>query len=130
VASPRGPAVTVEGIRQLARTLREFGVGLDDLKDANASASATVAREGAARAPRRSGDLADSVRGSRQANRAVVAVGSAKKVPYAGPIHWGWPKRGIIRNPFVLDAAGATQDDWLGDYEREIQRLAERVEGA
>jgi len=124
-----GPVVTVEGVKRLARTLREFGVGLDDLKDANAAASAMVAREGASRAPRRSGALAASVRGSRQAARAVVAVGGAR-VPYAGPIHWGWPARGIPRRPFVLEAAEATQASWLAEYEAEIERIASSIEGA
>jgi phage gpG-like protein len=124
-----GPVVTVQGVRRLARTLRDFGVGLDDLKDANASASALVARESAARAPHKSGALAKSVRGSRQAARAVVAAGGAR-VPYAGPIHWGWPARGIPARPFMLDAAQATQDTWLADYEAEIEKLARTVEGA
>jgi hypothetical protein len=125
---PAGPVVRVEGVRQLARTLRRFGDGIEDLKDANADVSAMVAREAAARAPRDSGKLAGSVRGSRQAARAVVAVGGAK-VPYAGPIHWGWPKRGIPRRPFVLEAATATQERWLAAYENEIQRLGDKVEG-
>jgi hypothetical protein len=123
-----GPVVTVDGARRLVRTLREFGEGLDDLKDANAAVSALVAKAASDRAPRRSGALAASVRGSRQAAKAVVRVGSAK-VPYAGPIHWGWPKRGIPRRPFVLDAAAATQAEWLGEYTDNIQRLADKVEG-
>lgn len=124
-----GPVVRVDGARRLARTLREFGEGLDDLKDANAAVSALIADRSKAAAPRRSGALADSIRGSRQAARAVVAVGGAK-VPYAGPIHWGWPVRGIAANRFVWDTAQATQDEWLGTYERDIQRLADQVEGA
>jgi phage gpG-like protein len=127
--APGGPVVTVEGARQLSRSLRQFGEGLDDLKDANEAVSALVAREASARAPHRSGALAGSVRGSRQANRALVRVGSAK-VPYAGPIHWGWPKRGIPARPFVIEAATATQSDWLADYVANIQRLADKVEGA
>ena len=122
------PTVVVHGARELARTLKEFGDGLDDLKDANQAVSAMVAREAASRAPRRTGRLAGSVRGSRQQAKAVVMVGSAK-VPYAGPIHWGWPKRGIPRRPFVVDAAAATQSAWLGEYEQNIQRLADKVRG-
>lgn len=122
------PVVVVHGARNLARTLREFGDGLDDLKDANASVSDYVARESAARAPRKTGALSGSVRGSRQAAKAIVRAGSAK-VLYAGPIHWGWPARHIAPNRFIWDTAQDTQGQWIGDYEANIQRLADKVEG-
>lgn len=123
------PTVRVQGIARLVRTLRQFEDSIEDLKDANAAAARIVADRAQAEAPRRSGALADSIRGNRAAGRAVVAAGKAK-VPYAGPIHWGWPKRHIAPTPFMLRAAGDTQDNWLPEYEAELQRLADQVEGA
>ena len=117
------------GLARLRRTLKDFEDGVADLKDANAAAAEIVAREAQARAPKRSGALAGTIRGNRAAGKAVVAAGKAK-VPYAGPIHWGWPARGIPRRPFITDAAAATQTTWLEEYEQNLQRLADRVEGA
>lgn len=124
-----GQGVRVVGLAQLKRSLKDFADGLEDLKDANAEASRLVAAKAKTLAPKRSGALADSIRGSRAAGRATVAAGTAK-VPYAGPIHWGWPRRHIRANPFMTDAATATEDDWLAAYEQNIQRLADQVEGA
>jgi hypothetical protein len=50
-------------------------------------------------------------------------------VPYAGPIHWGWPSRGIAAQPFVSDAAVRTETVWLPIYAAELQRLADRAGG-
>lgn len=121
--------VRVEGLARLQRTLREFGDGIEDLKEANSKVADLVAREASNRAPRRTGALAGSVRGNRAAGRAVVAAGKAK-VPYAGPIHWGWPSHNIAANKFITQAAADTEEAWLSLYERDIQRLADKVEGA
>lgn len=86
------PAVKLEGVSRLVRTLREAEGKLDDLKDVNAKIATLAAVAIAAEAPRRSGRLAASVRGNRAARRATVSAGRAS-VPYAGPVHWGWPRR-------------------------------------
>jgi hypothetical protein len=51
-------------------------------------------------APFRSGDLRDTTRIVDTADGAGIAAGN-RSVPYAGPIHWGWPKRNIRKNPFI-----------------------------
>ena len=50
-------------------------------------------------------------------------------MPYAGPIHWGWPARNIKAQPFVVEAAQATEAEWVAMYEAEVDRILERVEG-
>lgn len=120
--------VRVEGVRQLRRDLRRFAGDADDLKTANAAAAATVASAAASDAPRRTGRLASSVRGNRAVGRATVAAGGAA-VPYAGPIHYGWPARGIEGNPFVTDAAQRTEGVWLPAYQTDLQRAADKVAG-
>lgn len=122
-------SVTVEGLPELRRSLRQLVGDASDLKAANAAAAATVAAAAAARAPRRSGTLAASVRGNRAVGRATVLAGGAK-VPYAGPIHYGWPARGIEGRPFVTDAAQATEPVWLPLYERQLQEAVDKVRGA
>lgn len=118
--------IRVEGLRELQRGLRAFAENVDDLKDANAAAARMVASSAAARAPRRSGRLAGSVRGNRAVSRATVSAGRAA-IPYAGPIHYGWAARGIEANPFVTDAAQQTESVWLPLYEAALQQLADQV---
>jgi hypothetical protein len=124
-----GQTYTVEGLDNLVRTLGRAGHDLDDLKDANRRAGEIVAREGSARAPRRSGKLAASVRPARQARRARVSAGGAR-VPYAGPIHWGWQARHIAPDPFIAWGAQATEPQWQQAYRADVQRALDRVRGA
>lgn len=121
--------VDVEGLPQLRRSLRQLVGDANDLKAANAAAAALVAAAAAARAPRRSGKLAASVRGNKAVGRATVLAGGAR-LPYAGPIHYGWPARGIEGRPFVTDAAQATEPLWLPAYERALQDAVDKVRGA
>jgi hypothetical protein len=51
-------------------------------------------------------------------------------VPYAGPIHWGWPARRITAQPFIQEAAVATQPAWENAYLEDMQRVVDRVKGA
>lgn len=121
--------VRVEGLATLTRTMRKAGEDLADLKDANAAAAAVVVGAAAAMAPRRSGRLAASIRGSRAAGRARVLAGRAS-VPYAAPIHWGWPARRIGAQPFLTDAAVATEGQWLPQYLKDVQAALDKVRGA
>lgn len=116
------------GVRQLRATLARAGADLSDLKAANAAAASTVAAAATARAPRRSGALASTVRGNRAVGKAVVMAGRAS-VAYAGPIHWGWPARDITAQPFVSDAAVATEAVWTAAYATDVQRALDRVRG-
>jgi hypothetical protein len=120
--------VRVDGLRRLNRDLRKFAGDASDLKAANAAASATVATAASARAPRRSGRLAASVRGTKRVGGARVLAGGAV-VPYAGPVHYGWPARDIDGQPFVIDAAQATEPVWLAAYAADLDRAAGRVAG-
>jgi hypothetical protein len=120
--------VKVDGLKPLRRNLRRLGNDLSDLKDANQQAASIVASAGAGRAPKRSGNLAGSVRGNRAVGRAIVRAGGAA-VPYAGPVHWGWPAHGIEAQPFIADAAVETQPVWLPAYEASIQKAVDKVGG-
>jgi hypothetical protein len=119
--------VRVEGLGPFIRAMREAQVDLDELKDATQKAGTIVLNAATGRAPRRTGALAGSGRASRVARRSVVRFGSAK-VPYAGPIHWGWPRRRIAAQPFALDAARATEPIWLGAFSRDLERIVGQVE--
>jgi hypothetical protein len=119
----RGPVVRVEGGRKLRGALKAAESALlDDLQALHSRIGQTVAPAAAANAPRRSGTLAGTVRTSGTKAGALIRAGYAA-VPYAGPIHWGWPKRNIVAQPFLSEAAQATEPQWLADYLREVQGI-------
>lgn len=118
--------VRVAGLPALRRSMRQLVGNVDDLKAANAAVAALVAAAAAARAPVRSGRLAGSVRGNRAVSRAQVKAGGAA-LPYAGPVHYGWPARGIEPQPFITDAAQDTEPAWLALYESAVADAVDRV---
>lgn len=125
----RGPHLEVEGARTLRRTLKAAGVGLQDLKDAHAEVAQLVVRAAAPHAPHRTGALAASTRGAGTQSAAIVRAGRSS-VPYAGPVHWGWPKRHIKAQPWLYDAATAAQEQWTGVYLRALEHIIDKIEGA
>lgn len=92
--------VQVEGLREIVRGLEQAGVELDDLKDIFGEIASEAAGVAGPVVPRRTGALASTTRGNRAKNKAVVTIGKAR-TPYAGPIVWGWPARGIKASPVV-----------------------------
>lgn len=120
--------VQVRGAKQLRRTLKRAGVGLEDLKDAHAAAGSIVVAAGRTGAPRRSGRLASSVRASRAAASATVRAGGAQ-TPYAGVIHWGWPAHHITAQPWLSQAATATEPAWTAAYLEAVDRVLAGVKG-
>lgn len=125
----RQAVVQVEGTRELRKELKAAGDDLSDLKDANAEAAGIVTPVARVGAPVVSGALAGSLRSSGTASAAVIRAGYAS-VPYAGPVHWGWPSRGIKPNPFIVEAAKQTQPRWVAAYERAVDRILSKIRGA
>jgi hypothetical protein len=125
----RRPAVEVQGLRTLRKNLKAAGVSLQDLKDAHAAVARVVVAAAAPRVPVRTGRLAGTLRGAGQQGAAVVSAGRAA-VPYAGPIHWGWPARGIKAQPFIQDAAVASREQWTGTYLSALEKIIDSIEGA
>lgn len=93
----------VQGLSQVVRALQEMGLEVEDLKDAFAKIAQEGAEAAAAAAPRKSGRLAADIRGNRAKSKAVVTAGRVS-VPYAGPINYGWPSRGIEPAGFMQAA--------------------------
>lgn len=96
-------ATYVEGLREAVRDLQALGVDLEDIKDAFAEIAAQGARIAADLAPHRSGKLAASIRGNRAKGKAIITAGRAT-VPYAGPVNYGWARRGIKADRFLQKA--------------------------
>lgn len=119
------PAVTVEidGVRDIVRAIRKIEDGAGDLKHVHGEAASNIA--GSVNPPVRTGRLAASVRSSGQAGAGVIRAGKAA-VPYAGPIHWGWPRRNIKANPFLVTAAERKTPQTIDIYEDGIQALIKK----
>lgn len=117
----------VENAPQFRRALRKAGSDLADLKDANQAAAQLVAEHARSTAPRRTGALAATVKGNRAGTKATVRAGSSK-VLYANPIHWGWPKRHITANPWISRAAQDTQAIWIGEYQKNVQKILNNMD--
>lgn len=118
----RGTVMEVEGGRELRAALKGIEGGIKDLKATHAKIAHAVSPVAQREAPHVSGALAASIRGTGTASAAIVRAGGSK-VPYGGPIHWGWPARNIMPNPFLANAGKSTEPAWVKVYESDIQRL-------
>ncbi len=118
--------VQVTGAKELRKALKKMGADVKDLTAINRAAAETVADEARSRAPVLTGALRKSVRaGAGKASGYVKAGGRA--IPYAGVIHFGWPRHGISPQPFIYDALDARKDEVVHAYEKRIGDLVERV---
>ena len=145
------PGVRVVGLRQFQKQLRALGDdAVDQLKHAHAETAKIVRDEAKRIAPRHgsvstisgrpywqqpshsSGYMADTIRSSGQRRGGYVRAGK-KLVPYAGPIHFGWPSRpdpakgwrgGPIRpNPFLYDALDKRRTEVANAFARYIDDI-------
>lgn len=97
--------------------------GLEDGQpDTLRKVSAVIAPAAAARAPALTGALASSIIAAPTAKSARVF----SPLPYAGPLHWGWPRHNIEANTFAVDAARATEALWVDTWTDGVQDLIDR----
>lgn len=126
-----GPSqeIRVVGARQLRRELKRAGDDLTQLKAAHTEAAAVVRDFSIGSVPVRTGTLMHSIRSSGTNTKSVVRAGGAK-VPYAGPIHWGWPARNIRETAFIADAAKASEPEWTGIFKKALDEALNKIKGA
>lgn len=115
------------GMRELRRELRRAGGDLGQLKEANRAAAQIVVPVAVAMAPKRTGALSESIRVGATQRAGIVRAGK-KLVPYAAPIHWGWPARGIEPHPWVSAAAQKTEEAWQAAYQAHIERILRKLD--
>lgn len=122
------PVVQVAGARELRRQLKAAGDDLEDLKAANKEAAHIVELSSVALAPVTTGALMHSIRSSGTKTAGIVRAGRSS-LPYAGPIHWGWPKRNIKAQPFMLNAAHQSESRWVEAYSELVDKALAKVKG-
>lgn len=120
------PTVEIEGLNKLLRALEK----LDDeakqsFKDVGGRVGRLVAEQGREEVPVRSGALQRTIRAANTGRGAKVRAGSAK-VPYAGPIHFGWRSRNIEPNNFLYRAVDKKVDVALDMYLEEVHKIWNR----
>jgi hypothetical protein len=121
--------IEVDGLRELRRDLSRLenkGL-LNELRQAHKDASERAAKAAVSEAPERSGRLAKSIKPKPKNSEGRVKAGTGKRVPYAGPIHFGWRNRGIEPNQFIYRGISKVIKDIQKDYERDINRIAKKL---
>ena len=118
--------IRVEGLRNATRQLERLGVQAEDLKGAFSKIGARAVPTARAYAPKKSGTLAGSIRHSQRKNSLVVMAGR-KSIPYAGPIHFGWPKRNIQAQPFLFYARDQLGPWSVDTIQKELNDLIRKL---
>lgn len=129
--------------RQVARALKEIGVPLEAIKQANKESAFSVLMEAKKIAPvsrynpmkpggakyKTAGRLRDSIRIADLSTSVKIRAGM-KSVPYANPVHWGWfmdkttgVRRSILPNPWMARALGYTRQEILENYTKNMNDL-------
>lgn len=122
-----GGALGIEGLRETLRDLKDLQIDArEDMKETHRRAGEIVAAAAKPLAPVRTGALSATITSSPTKYQGRVRIGRGASVPYAGPIHFGWPAQRIKPQPFVYEALDGRREEVLQTYERRINDLIER----
>lgn len=121
----RSGGFKVDGLKALQKEIRKTeDVEMKKrLRLANKEAAQVVADQAKVEVPRRSGRLARSIGTQASQTSAFVKAGTAARVPYAGPIHFGWPKRNIRPQPFLYEAMDKRIGEVRKAYEKNLGKI-------
>ena len=116
---------------KLQKALKEVGPEMiAELKEGNKALGEIFADRARQLVPVRSGALQKTIKATKSAGGARVNAGTpslTSKVPYAGPIHWGWPSRSIEAQPFLSDALDDVKDEVVAAYEKQTADLLQKA---
>jgi hypothetical protein len=110
----------VDGLNKLLRALEKLDdAAAESFKAAGIKVGQFVAVKARTEVPVRSGRLMGTIRPVATRRGAKIRAGSAR-VPYAGPIHFGWGRRNIAPNPFLYRAVDKSVNEASEMYLKEI----------
>ena len=140
--------IRVSNLREVQAALRKVGgpAAVTAMRTAGREAVATVVPVARANVPKRTGRLSRSIGGGATATGAFVKAGTEQRVPYAGPINYGWSlpkmrkalakskspkwravsrrmKKGITATHFLDGAVTTTSPAVVAAYDRQIDKL-------
>lgn len=119
-------SIRVVGARELRRAMKKAGSDLGDLTQVHRDVGTVVLGRATSTAPRRTGALAASLKSAPTRTKARLS----SRLPYAAPIHWGHPARGIEPQPWLSEAAVATESTWAELYRVRVTELLEEIEAS
>ena len=120
------PNAEIEGLNKLLRALEKLDeAAKENLKDVGFKVGEFVAGQAREEVPVVSGALRGTIRPAKTARGAKIRAGSAR-VPYAGPIHFGWRGRNIRKNEFLYRAVDKNVDRALDMYLEEVYKIWNR----
>lgn len=126
-----GQHVEIEGLKDLQKALRIAGSKdlKKELRQAQKSSADIVSRRAKVLAPKDTGKLAASIRPGASMRSGYVKAGG-KRVPYAGPIHFGWKRRNIAPNPFLFEALAASRSKIVREHQKSMDDLVAKIHKA
>ena len=125
-ANPRDP-IKITGLSEVQRNLRKLSTDALDLNkteflETNKQVAEIVINESKKYVPFLTGALAAAIRNASTKKSAKVRAGNVA-VPYAGPIHFGWPARSIKPNTFLYEAIDARKSEVANRYSELVSDL-------
>jgi len=117
------------GLKELQQDMHRLGdvESRKQLKETNKKAADLVAQGAIFYVPvGETGRLLGSIGARAGETWAEVKAGGAS-VPYAGPIHWGWPDRNIAPHKFIYKAADESQAEIHEIYAEDFDRLMDQI---
>lgn len=114
--------VTISGQREVAAAFDALARDVADLSEPHKRVAELIVPGASRRSPRRSGALAASWR----AEASKIAAGVVSDVPYAGPVEYGVPSRGMPGARMVADTIAEQVDAITAEYAKAIEDRGKR----
>jgi len=123
--------VKVEGLAKVRRDLKKMSDDVDyramEFLPVNKTIADAVAGDAKSYVPVLTGALSGTIRAAATKTSARVKAGF-KAVPYAGPIHFGWPARFIKPQPFFYDAIDKRRGEIKDRYDKLVKDLIKKYD--
>jgi len=123
VLGDRGGKIEIDGLRQVQKALRNVSKeSRDEMKETHRQAGQIIVDAATPLVPVQSGALLASMKSAPIQRQGRVRLGSAA-IPYAGPIHFGWPAQNIRPNPFIYEVLDGRRAEVSRLYEQRIDEI-------
>lgn len=117
--------IKVTGLSQTLRAMSKAGADAEDMRDLMQTLGMLVVTAARPSVPMLSGSLQTTLRPGKGKTKAVVRAGGAR-TPYAGVIHYGWPKRNIAPSPFLTDALQSARSEVFAGLDQGLNELLQK----
>lgn len=125
--------VRIQGARELRTRINRLEDAADtqsakgEMKQAHLEGAKLVRGVALGLAPARTGRLRETIRAAGTVKSGRVRAGF-KRVPYAGPIHFGWRARDISPQPFLYDALDARRSEVMAAYAKRLDAIIKKYD--